>query len=83
MTWRNPAQSIRKSVKNVGLSGSLFVITPTPDTKTHLPPPKPSYPCPNCKSDKWWLRTLGWGSPEWLCSICHPNPNIEKEGDGK
>jgi hypothetical protein len=40
-------------------------------------PPKPTEPCLTCKTDSWWWREDGWGRGEWVCGICHPNPNEE------
>ena len=34
---------------------------------------KPARPCHNCGGREFWLRT-SWGTPEWLCSRCHPEP---------
>lgn len=34
-------------------------------------PDRPTDPCHNCHSMRWWLRTA-WGPPEWLCGLCHP-----------
>lgn len=47
--------------------------------------PKPTTPCSNCHLSNWWYRpdsnTIGPG--EWLCSWCHPNPNIKEDNNMK
>jgi len=51
------------------------------ELKTPLIKSRPTKPCHICKSDKWWyrkpriiLRSV-FSSGEWLCGLCHPNPN--------
>lgn len=40
----------------------------------------PTRPCHLCHSTDWWWRpTSQWGPGEWLCNVCHPNPNKEAE----
>jgi hypothetical protein len=41
---------------------------------TNNDPPKPDKPCFVCGQMKWWLRKKR-GKEEWLCGVCHPNPN--------
>jgi hypothetical protein len=40
--------------------------------------PKPTNPCYRCGGTDYWLRDKGWGKPEYLCSVCHPNPNATR-----
>lgn len=44
--------------------------------------PKPIKPCFICGFSDWWLRKA-LGPDEWICGVCHPNPNIEEEIMGK
>ncbi len=42
---------------------------------------RPTEPCHNCHSMKWWWRENAWSrGGDWLCGRCHPNPNEEKNG---
>ncbi len=44
--------------------------------KQQIKLPKPDKPCYNCGTDNWWLR-----GNEYLCSLCHPNPNEKEQGN--
>lgn len=39
---------------------------------------KPTKPCGNCGGNKWWQRVF---DGHWLCSRCHPDPEIIKPKD--
>ena len=46
------------------------------DTDTQQP--YPDKPCHNCGSTKYWWQQNNWNiKGNWLCSICHPNPEEE------
>ena len=37
---------------------------------------RPIEPCRNCGADAWWWRqTSPKAIGEWICGVCHPNPN--------
>ncbi len=38
-------------------------------------PVYPEHPCYCCHSKDFWLRNNGAGKAEWICAICHPDPN--------
>lgn len=41
-------------------------------------PEKPEHACLICGSNSYWLRNV-WGEPEWVCSVCHPQPAKEEK----
>ncbi len=59
------------------------------DKQTPVMPRRPAGACPACRSTAWWYREprmlfgVIYSPGEWLCGVCHPDPNKEGGADGR